>query len=84
MINKQLAKKFPYIVAWGHMMGSMDYYIDNQLLSAEASGAPEDAIYVKNKDADTGIGKWATLDGVVNPDTTEFLLADAAKVIAKG
>lgn len=46
--DKQIAKlreKFPHIVRWSRMMQSFDYYIDNQVVEAEADNAPTDAIY---------------------------------------
>ncbi len=36
-------KKYPYIVAWGQLMGSFGYYIVNECRKAEIANAPEDA-----------------------------------------
>lgn len=76
----ELKKKYPYIVAWGKMMGSMNYYIEDMLRQAERDGAPEDATYLKNINSDNATGKWSTMDGVVNPNSRLFLESVAAKI----
>lgn len=42
---KNLSTKFPYILAWGRMLGSRDYYIANELIEAQQDNAPKDALY---------------------------------------
>jgi len=49
-----LREKYKEIVKWGHELRSFDYYIDNQVLHAEADGAPVNATY-KGQD-----GTWRT------------------------
>ena len=52
--EKQI-EKYPWIVAWGHNMGSYAYYIDAQCEKAEQTNAPFDAIYQLDD------GEWATI-----------------------
>lgn len=42
---KALSQKYRAIVEWNHRMQAFDYYIEAQLMKAELSLAPEDAIY---------------------------------------
>lgn len=47
-----LFEQFPYIVAWGRMMRSFDYYITTECEKAAADKAPSTAVYysdMKNK-----------------------------------
>lgn len=83
MIQKDLVKKFPYILAWGRLMGSSDHRISTSLLSAEASNAPTDATYVKDMSATTGTGRWSTVDGIVNPNTLAHLEEEVRKIKAE-
>jgi len=53
MINED----YPYIIAWGKVMGSFPSYVQMQVDSARASEAPKDAIYRR-------ANKWFTLDDV--------------------
>jgi hypothetical protein len=57
MSIEQLRKKYKYIVAWGIYTGSFGYYIDEQLLRAEADSAPANALY---KGSISGV--WVTFD----------------------
>ena len=36
---------YPYIRAWGRLLGSMEYYIDDQIALARKEGAPADATF---------------------------------------
>jgi len=63
---------YPYVIAWGKMMRSEGYYIENQLRKAREDGAPVTAVY-RGDD-----GAWVTLDQC-HPDTQrqlERLLTD--------
>lgn len=62
---KKLTQKFPAIVAWGYMMRSFPYYIENQCEEANEDNAPRLAIYKRE-------GIWITLDNVTNPSTKHF------------
>jgi hypothetical protein len=66
MNAQELRSKYPYIVRWGRMMGSYDYYIDNQCAQAEEDKAPTNAIY-KRSDG------WRTTDGITNEQTRHTL-----------
>lgn len=66
-----LRGKYPYIVAWGHMMGSFDYYINDECERANADGAPSTAIYEESS-PDNNVRhshKWVTFDEVTSPST---------------
>jgi hypothetical protein len=54
---------YPYIRAWGRMMSSFPYYIEDQVREATRDKAPQDAIY-KGQD-----GKWETYRDVTREDT---------------
>jgi hypothetical protein len=56
-----LRKKYPYLVAWCRMMGSYDYYIQDQLQKAEETNAPHDCIYERD-------GVWKRYSEIKNPD----------------
>ena len=56
--------KYKYIHAWGKMMGSFPYYINNQVAKAIEENAPETAIFRSSYD-----GTWATFEGIENKDT---------------
>jgi hypothetical protein len=47
--------KYQWLVKWGRSLGSFDYYIANQVVKAEKSRAPFDAIYQKQN------GEWVRL-----------------------
>lgn len=51
----RLFKKYPYIVAWGQLLGSYGYYIEKQCRTAEKDNAPSDSIF-RNDD-----GTWRIL-----------------------
>lgn len=57
---------YPYIVAWGRMMGSFNYYIEAEVAQAAEDGAPRNAIY-KRGDV------WKTFDEVTNPSSREYV-----------
>lgn len=51
----RLFKKYPYIVAWGQLLGSHGYYIEEQCRTAEKENASKDATF-RNDD-----GTWKVL-----------------------
>lgn len=53
---------YPYIRAWGRMMGSHSYYVDDQVEKARRNKAPQNAVYYN-------INSWQTFDKVTNPHT---------------
>jgi hypothetical protein len=61
-----LAKKYPYIVAWGKMLGSFESYIEDHLITAELEQAPATAIYSMAE------GGWKTISDVTNEHTAEY------------
>jgi hypothetical protein len=60
-----MTKSYSAIRAWGHMMQSFGYYIEDEVRRARRDDAPADAIY-KGFD---GEGKWTRLSDVTSPDT---------------
>jgi hypothetical protein len=68
-----LRLKYPWIVKYGRMLGSYDYYIDNQVERAEATNAPVNAIHEQTAVGGERTGKWATIDDVINPDARDRL-----------
>lgn len=59
--------EYPWIVAWGRMLGSYPYYIDQQVAQARHDGAPNTAIY---KDS---TGTWQTTDDITSELTRHRL-----------
>jgi hypothetical protein len=57
------ATEYRHIRAWGRMMGSRDYYIQDQIEQARKDKAPQDAIYR------TSEGRWRVFSDVTRPDT---------------
>ncbi len=62
--------KYKHLVAWCKMMGSYNYYIEDQIAKAKATNAPEDAIYEKMAEDGSGpTDEWARFSEVTNQDT---------------
>jgi hypothetical protein len=61
---------YPYIVAWGRMMGSHRPYIRQQVEQARADGAPPNAIYRRDD------GTWAITEEILRGDTRRQLGLD--------
>lgn len=61
--NKAQGKDYPAIRAWGSLMGSYQYYIDNQVLVARATKAPQDAIYQRTDWDGKHLG-WARIKDI--------------------
>lgn len=68
---KKLAKKYPYIVAWGRFVGSHGYYILRQMQKAEKANAPSDAIYERDNNS------WSTYSNCSH--TLQLQLDDCTK-----
>ena len=62
--------EYKYIRMWGRMLGSNANYIDEEVLTAQGSGAPENATYQRPD------GTWETTDGITNPETRRYLGLD--------
>jgi hypothetical protein len=59
---------YPYIRAWGHMLGSRQDYIEREVQKAREANAPEDAIYASV--APGGVAKgWARYSEVTSKST---------------
>lgn len=59
---------YVYIRAWGKMLGSHDYYIQNQVEQAREDKAPQDVIYKRDKD-------WVRFKDVKNLQTKHQICA---------
>jgi hypothetical protein len=81
---------YPYVQAWGRMLGSSQLYVADQITRARAEHAPSDAVY---RDHDTG--RWITTDEIWPAQTRDRLglpplpavapdLDDITAVIADG
>lgn len=66
---------FPWIRAWGWMMGSFKYYIDQEIERARTSGAPANATFRRYpQGGGEWDGKtWATTDDIENANTRYVL-----------
>lgn len=53
---------YPYIRAWGHLMGSFAYYVERQVTKARDENAPKTAIY-------RGYHAWHTVGEIQSPAT---------------
>ena len=60
---------YKYIRAWGHMMGSKDYYIQDQIEQARKDKAPQDAIYWDGL-------RWHVLADVMRQDTRMTIMGE--------
>jgi hypothetical protein len=58
---------YPYIRAWGRMIGSYNSYIQLQVEQARQDGAPDDAIHKKDD------GSWSTTDEITSSTTRRQL-----------
>lgn len=69
--------KFPYVCAWGALLGSHDYYVANELRQAHADHAGMDAIYKRDN------GTWATVKDVQSEDTVDYLHKFVKEMLGK-
>jgi hypothetical protein len=53
---------YPFIRKWGQLLGSHDYYIEDQIEEARLDGAPAKAIYRDRN------GVWHTTDEISKPE----------------
>ena len=58
---KELRQKYQCIVRWGIHLGSMKYYIDDEVCRADADDAPVNAIYKQDN------GEWKVAEGIADP-----------------
>jgi hypothetical protein len=67
---------YPYIRAWGEMLGSMSYYILEQVDMAREDNAPPTAIYKQsgyNEKGEWTEGLWHTYEGITREDTKHYI-----------
>jgi hypothetical protein len=58
---------YPYIRAWGRLVGAAANYIDRQIARARYERAPSNAVYRNTN------GQWLTTDDILLPDTRAAL-----------
>lgn len=57
---------YPYIRKWGAYVGSMPYYIAEQINRARETNAPPNAVY-EVYDGNGPTGQWRTTDDITSP-----------------
>ncbi|QXV74327.1 hypothetical protein [Rhizobium phage RHEph16] len=64
-------EKYKYIRAWGRMLHSFDWYINDEIDKAQKENAPNDAVYART-DHQEGkrTGEWVRFSDL-NPETQE-------------
>lgn len=65
---QRLRSKYACIVRWSRSLGSYDYYIDNQVLEADADNAPDDVIYKDHNNI------WHRAGDIKNEQTRKEIL----------
>lgn len=60
---------YPWIRAWGWMMGSDRGYIEAQIARAQETHAPQDAIYENHGAGGVGLGTWSRASEISSPNT---------------
>ena len=61
-------KDYPYIIKWGALLGSLPYYVKDQVAQAKKDNAPQNAIYKKHEEE-----TWVTTDDVTSIETRRQL-----------
>lgn len=64
-IVTELKNKYKHLVTWCEIMGSFDYYTEQQVRLASKLNAPENTIFFQD-------GKPVTADEITSPTTREF------------
>jgi hypothetical protein len=59
---------YPYIRLWGKMLGSMPYYINDQVRRARKDGAPQNATFFSTDEQ-----RWQTTDDITANQTRRIL-----------
>lgn len=81
MINERkhrTSTRYPYIRAWGHMMGNHDPEIDHLVDNASQDMAPPETVYRSRN-----TGDWVTAGEVAEPETRERLHHYAQQVVGR-
>lgn len=67
-------KPYPYIRVEGIIMGSLPYYINQQIERAKETNAPENAVYEQHaKDGSGRTGEWVTLREYSNDQQLQYI-----------
>ena len=65
MTEKKYNVEYPFIRAWGKMLGSFDYYVEDMVKKAKEDNAPITVIYCnenKKTEASGNNRDWKTVD----------------------
>lgn len=62
---------YPYIRAWGRLMGSYGPHVEQQVARARAAGLPRTVLHEKYSQGPTGI--WVTIEQITDADTRNQL-----------
>ena len=85
--QKNQPNDYAYIRAWGNLMGSQGWYIEDQIRKARAAGAPPTAIYERydNEHGSGPTGVWATFEEITGTGTQDLVQAkvDQIRGVAK-
>jgi hypothetical protein len=73
--DNTLYEKFPYLVTWCRMMGSFDYYTQQQLEKANRLKAPYDTIYF---DGDNPV----RFEDVTSPESLSYFKVRGLKKVS--
>jgi hypothetical protein len=58
---------YPYIKAWGRLLGTYKQHVDAEIERAQMLDAPHDAMYQRAN------GSWGTFRSIQNADTKELI-----------
>lgn len=72
----ELYKKYPYLVMWCNMMGSMEYYLQAEIDKAEAANAPFDVTYFGTSNKEK---PYATFRDVKSEETLWYFYSRGLK-----
>lgn len=61
--------KYPYVRAWGLMLGSSPFYIEHEIEMAGIDGAPPTAIFRRHNE-----DHWTTFEEVTSQETRRAML----------
>lgn len=73
MSTRAKNKQYVFIRLWGALMGSYDYYVQDEIQRARETDAPEDAIYERSGIGGVRTGEWARFSEIENESTKRQL-----------
>lgn len=68
--RERLFSKYPYIVAWGKILGSNQHYIEQQCIRADEENASQESVHIKDNKwvliSELPVGLQQELNDLVN------------------